>query len=265
MPSRSQVGLHPRHVLPGGVPRHVVQRRDVGGHDLARRHLAVEDPERVLVQAALAVGAQLGAARLQGGPDHVLVAGAVLGVAEVVEVDLEIGKPQPQEELVHRRQQLGVGQRRVGPDDLQADLGELAVPPVLHPLVPEHRPEVVHAQRLGAVAEAVLEPRPGDAGRPFRPQRERAPLAVGEGVHLLVHDVGGLAHRAHEQLGRLEHRGADLLPAERAEHLPGDRLHRLPEATLGRQEVAGAARPLDHPRLPQSPGSSSSRSSSAAM
>ena len=142
------------------------------------------------------------AARRQGGPDRLLVAGAVLGVAEVVEVDHQIVEPQPQEELVHRRQQLGVGERRVGADDLQADLGELPVPPVLHPLVAEHRPEVVQAQRVGAVAEAVLDPRPGHAGGPFGPQRERAALAVGEGVHLLVDDVGGLADRAHEQLGR---------------------------------------------------------------
>ena len=100
------------------------------------------DLERVLLQPALAVRAELGPAGGQSVPDRVLVAGAVLRVAEVVEVDLEVGEPEPDEELVHRREQLGVGERGVGADDLQADLGELPVATVLHALVAEHRPEV---------------------------------------------------------------------------------------------------------------------------
>jgi hypothetical protein len=221
-------------VVPGRPGGDLIDRRHLGGELLTRRHLAVEDAQRVFVPPALAIRAQLGTARSEGGTDRLLVTRPVLGITQVVEVDDEVVEPQPQEELVHRRKKLGVGQGGVRADDLEPDLRELPVPAALHPLVAKHRPDVVQAQGVAAIPEGVLDPRTGHPRRAFRAQRQRAPLAVRERVHLLVHDVRRLADRTDEELGGLEERRADLLSAERPEHLPGHPFDRLPESRFRR-------------------------------
>ena len=62
-----------------------------------------------------------------------------------------------------------------------------------------------------------------DAGGEFGPQRQALAAAILEAVHLLGDDVGRLADRAGEDLGRLEHRHLD--PAEAVE--PADAVERL--------------------------------------
>ncbi len=80
----------------------------------------------------------------------------------------------------------------------------------------------------------------------LRPERQRAAAAVIEGVHLLLHDVGGLPHPAREQLRRLERGRLDPAVSGRAE----DPLRlRLEVVTAGRvlgEHVERAARSLNH-------------------
>ena len=57
-----------------------------------------------------------------------------------------------------------------------------------------------------------------DAGGEFGAQGQRIAAAVREGVHLLGDDVGGLADRAGEDLGRLEHRHLDMLEGVEPAH-----------------------------------------------
>ena len=79
------------------------------------------------------------------------------------------------------------------------------------------------------------------ARRPLRPQGDGTPPLVRESVHLLLHHVGGLSHRPLEQLGVLEHRGADFPETE----IPGDGqgglFDVLPLVAVRRQHVLGAA------------------------
>ena len=65
--------------------------------------------------------------------------------AEVADHQPEPGQPGPFEGAAGRRQHLGVGGRAGRADALDADLGELAVPPALRLLVAEGRPGVVDA------------------------------------------------------------------------------------------------------------------------
>ena len=83
---------------------------------------------------------------------------------------------------------LGVCRRTRGAEDLPADLVELAEPALLGALVAEHRthvPEAVDAE----VDEAVLDAGPDAARGLLRAQGKAVPVAVGEGVHLLLDDV----------------------------------------------------------------------------
>lgn len=81
-------------------------------------------------------------------------------------------------------------------------------------------------------------------GRAFRPQGATALAAIKEGVHLLAHHIGGFPDPPGEELGDLEHRGADLLHAGAAELLTSLVLHPLPQSGLRRQQIHHAPQAL---------------------
>ena len=142
------------------------------------------------------------------------------------------------------RDHLDVGERLGSADQLDADLVELAQPALLRPLVAKHRPGVEALERP-ALAQGAADHRARDARRVLRPERELRPAAVGEGVHLLGHDVRGIAQRAAKHVAELEDRrrhfgepvaggercararrrgggGASRLPRGRAFHEPAE-------------------------------------------
>ena len=91
----------------------------------------------------------------------------------------------------------------------------------------------------------VLDVGPADRRRALRPERQRPVGAVGEAVHLLLHDVGALPGGAGEERRVLEHGRQDLAVAvQRAETLDLAR-DALPERHLRGDDVVGAARSLD--------------------
>ncbi len=98
----------------------------------------------------------------------------------------------------------------VDPDDLGSELPVLAVATGLWLLGPEVRGEVPDLPRRG---RAVLHEGAHDGRGAFGPQREPAPAAVDEVVHLLAHDVGGLP-TPREDLVVLEDRGQQQAIAE---------------------------------------------------
>ena len=154
--------------------------------------------------------------------------------------------PQPREQ----QQVLGldVGPRQT--ETLHADLVELPLATHLRTLVAEHRAEV--PQPLGQrVQQAVLQHRAHAARGAFRAQRQAVAVAVGEGVHLLLDDVGDLADGALEQLRGLQQRKTDLavrMGVQQRRHLM---LDVLPKRGLGRQNVGHSA---DGPELLQRAG-----------
>ena len=99
------------------------------------------------------------------------------------------------------------------PQRLDAELVELAVAAFLRALVAVHRARVPEAHRA-VVDEAVLDGRAHRGSRGLGAQRELlAVQLVGEGVHLLLDDVGDLADRAAKQTRVLEQRRADVAVA----------------------------------------------------
>jgi hypothetical protein len=85
-----------------------------------------------------------------------------------------------------------------------AGLVELAVTSGLGSFVAEGRADGVELHRSRPGVHVVFDVGSHDAGGELRSQGQFPPAAVGEGVHLLLHNVGGLADAAHEEGGLLE-------------------------------------------------------------
>ncbi len=166
---------------------------------------------------------------------------------DAVERRDQVRQPQRAEEAEEHAQDLRVARRRGHADQLEADLAELAVTAGLRLLVAKLRPRVPEANGPRHLLKTLLHQRADDARRVLGPQREGAALAVGEGVHLLVHDVGRVADRAGEQLRALEDGRANLGVAEGSEHAARRVFGRGESLARGGQKVV---RSLGRPNPP---------------
>ena len=210
-PKRVEVRQHGVEVLLGHIGEVVEHHRRVGRHRPDFGTLVVEHPQRVDLGAlaGLLVEVELKQELLQQFP--------VLRTAGVV---AQRGDFQPEPVQAERAEagvgdgdHLGVQRGVVDADRLDTDLLQLAVAAGLRPLVAEERARVAQLDRQRAAVQAVLDHRAHHAGGALGPQRHRAVTAVGEGVHLLGHHVGGLADPAGEQRGVLEDRQLDVAVA----------------------------------------------------
>ena len=217
--------------------------------------LAVEHAQRIGLRAALAVGAHLPNDRLERGAQCLDVARPVSGGTDGVDQQAPSRDAQLIEQRGQHLQHFGIAQWRLGsgtgwPDDLRADLEELAVAALLRTLATELRTDVVELLQQALLAEFVLDIGADYAGGILRPQGERLRLLrlcarlVLPRVHLLGDDVGLLAHAAGEELGVLEDGGADLAEVVAREDAARGGVDMVPQLGFGRQEVAGAAHSL---------------------
>ena len=197
---------------------------------LVERHLAVEDAQRILLEAHLAVGAQrvLVAARGRRAASRRTRAGTSACPTEFSAPSC-CSSPNDARKSTSSRMISTSAFGCRGADALGAPLVELAVAAGLRAVVAEHRAHVPQPVDAAGLREPVLDQRAHDARRALGPQRQRAALLVGERVHLLGHDVGRLADAAQEQLRRLEDRRADLpVAVARRRRLARAVLERLP-------------------------------------
>jgi len=81
-------------------------------------------------------------------------------------------------------------------------------------------------------------------GGEFGPQGQGGFALVEKAVHLLFHDVGGLAHTADEEGGLFKDRGINPLIAEKGGYFRNFFLDKAPVGLLLRQDITGAANRL---------------------
>ena len=181
-----------------------------------------------------------------------MVLRAALGAADGVDVHRQVLHAQPGQQAEGQQNQFRVGRSVLRAEALQAELVVLPQAAVLRRLVAEDgRVEVIHlaGQRVGV--EAVLHQGAHRAGGSLGLKGNGAVALVLEGVHFLLHDVGGVAHAAQEQLGVLEHGGAHLAEARLGRSLTHHGLHILPAVAVLGQHVPCAAGSLSqHNQIP---------------
>ena len=141
-------------------------------------------------------------------------AGPALAVADRVEVDGHVGHATHGIEAQAQLDQLRIDRRPGVADGLDVPLPELAVAAGLRPVVAEHRPAQAEPHRLRQGLHAVLDVGAHDA-RPSPPaaapsDSPSSPSRRRHAEELLLHDVGGRADAALEDLALLEERRVHL-------------------------------------------------------
>ena len=210
--------------------------------DLAvARVLAVQDAQRVALEPVPAVLGQLVAVPGQIADQLIAIGTPARRIAQTVQLQHDlVGEAELGQNPRAERDHLDVGERLRRAQDLDVDLMELAQPALLRPLVAEHRAAREQPDRQ-LLAERAGDERARDAGGVLGAQRQAVAAPVLERVHLLGDDVRGLAERAREHLGELEHRRRDLgIAVAGRDRAPG--LDHLAMAERGlADDVVGAA------------------------
>ena len=214
-------------------------QRGLGDDLLVALILGIQNPHGILVQPVFAVLGQAVLVLTEEGAQIVGIGDAVLGRAQRVDFQLDMGaKAQFGQEPPGQPQHFHIGQGAVHPQKLDAHLMELALTALLRPFVAEHRAAIEQLQRQ-ALRQPARDKGPRHPGRAFGTQGQRfaGPL---EAVHFLGDHVRGLAQGARKHLGELEDRRHDLAKAITLSDVKGDALHMAMHPRLVRQQIVGA-------------------------
>ena len=217
---------------------------------LARELLGVEQAQRVALEAAPVVGAEVRQVRPEVLPQRLDVRGAVGRVPDVVQHERHATEPEAREHAHGELDHLEVDRRRGVADGLGAELVELPVAPRLWTVVAEHGRQVVEPHGLGLVVQPVLEVGTADGGGALGAQRHLLPTAVLEAVHLLRDDVRLLPDGPREETGIFEEGRVDAAVAGGLRGRGGDGGDVGPVALVLGQDVGGAAGGLVHDGMP---------------
>ena len=241
------VAQHALHALEVGQrfgTEIVDQLRRRGAQILQRRILGIENAQRVGIEATLAVLVEQLGVFLEIGDQRGAMLGALFRLAETVELQFDAVQPEVGPQTGAHQDHFGIDIGTGIAERLDADLVELAVTPLLRPLVAVHLADVIEALRL-AGDQVVLDDGTHAAGRPFRAQGQRLAVeAVDEGIHFLLDDVGDFADGALEQRRRLDDRQADRAVAVGLQPRPDGVLEQLPECRFVGQDVVHPAHGL---------------------
>ena len=179
---------------------------------------AVDDAHRVALEAVRAGLAEFVLVRGEVILERLLVDGTAVRAADRVDLQLEAFDAEEPEDFVCEGDDFRVLCRARRAEALDAELVELAEPAGLGFLVPVAGGQVVDLHRARLVEQSVFKERADRAGGALRTKGDGPSALVVEGVHLLLYDVRGIAHRPVEQFGMFEDGSADLSESV----VPGD-------------------------------------------
>src|SRR5689334_20636606 len=195
------------------------QARSLRDDRLHRRILAVEHAQGIAVQAPHRIRIELVAMLLEILDEPSAIARAGFTRTERVQLELDPAQAELPPQARAHHDMLDVDVRSRIAERLDAELMKLTVASFLRPFVPEHGTAIPQALRR-SIEQVVLDHSPHARSRSFGTQRQAfAVELVDEGIHLFFDDVGHLTDRAHEELGALENRHADLAVTVRAQPL----------------------------------------------
>ena len=176
--------------------------------------LAVENTHRVALEPVEAGAAQLVFILLKICLERLVILGAAGRAADRVYLERQVLDSEESEYFGGEGDYLGIGGGSRSAEDLNAELVELPVSAGLRLLVAIARGYIAGLLRQGLVEKPVLQECARSARSALGSERYRTSALVEESIHLLLHDIGGVADAAGKQLRMLEHGSANLLEAE---------------------------------------------------
>ena len=176
------------------------------------------------------------------GAQGIDIGGATLGVADAVDVEGDVGEAKLGYETPSDLYYLGIHGRVGVAEDFEAELVVFAVAACLGTLVAEDGAEIVEADGLGEVVHAVFEVGAAYGGGAFGAEGEEVAAAVGEGVGLLLDDVGACADGAVEEAGAFEDGSVEAGEAVLLAQSDAGALDMTPVLLLLGEEVGGPSR-----------------------
>jgi len=162
------------------------------------RVLRVEDAQRVGLETLPRFLRERVPVRREVGGQRLGDLRPALGVPDRVDLEPVASQPELPKEARGEIDDLDVCRRLLGSETLQTPLPELPVAKKLRPLPAKHRVGVEEAYGARRPMQTVLEERTGHGGGPLGSQRQPALAVQRNVVHLLSHDVAGLADTFHE-------------------------------------------------------------------
>ena len=239
--ARGQQGLQGFKVLAALVAEHIQHAGRILDQRLAALLLAVQHAQGIAFKAFTAGGAQL----IQPAGEILLQRGVILGTAvraaDGIDIDRQALEPQIAQDAQQCCDQFGFHRRLLAAKAFHAELMMLTQTAGLGLFIAENRVvEVIHfaGQRVGK--ELALQKGAHCARRALGLQGDAAIALILEGVHFLLHDIGGIAHAAQEKLGMLKNGGAHLAEPCQGGAAAHDGLDRLPDISVLGQHIARA-------------------------
>jgi len=221
----------------------IIQDLRCSGDDrLATLNLAVQHTQRITVQTAPAILADLTAMRVVIGDEPGDVSRPTDGATRAIELKRQPLKAQPAKEMPGDGHYFHVRCRIAGADTLDVELRVLTVPAGLDPLIAKNRPGAIHPDGLWPSAHPMLNVGAHNARRKLRTQRDIAAALILEGVHLLIHDICALADATDIQPGLLENRNVQALIVVELHHFTDGIIDVEPVRLVLGQDIHGAAR-----------------------
>jgi len=185
-----------------------------GNNRLAALLFAVEKAEGVPIEAGATISADAVELVAIVITKDLEILRTAIDITNRVELENEICEAQLIVKTPKKLYGLGIDGGGSIADSLGAELMVLPVAARLGAVVPENGREIPQTHGLREVMHSLLEIGAADGGGAFWSQREIEAAAVLEDVHLLLDDVGHLAHATSEKRCLLEDRRFDCLVAE---------------------------------------------------
>ena len=177
------------------------------------RIFAVQKTQRIAVEAALAILAQLVEVRLEESLQLFSVLRTTFGAAYGIDFQLQILQAQTLQYLHSQQNDFRIDIRTGYAQSFYTELVELTQTACLRTVITEHRSDVIELRGSVILAQLMLNVSADSTGGVFRTQGNAAVAAVGKGIHFLFNNVGGITDTALEQLCMLKHRSSDFFVA----------------------------------------------------
>ena len=201
-----QAGLQPFEELAGLCREIIVDLRRVRHQCGVASILAVEDAQRVGVQPALAVFAQIATMGSEIGGNGGAPCSACFRIAHRIEGQFHVARhAQFFQQMLAQCDHLHVRCRLACTQDFGVELVKLAEPALLRAFITEQWAPCGQLQRR-QLLPAIFDVGARDAGGEFRAQAHGIAAAILEFIHFLGNHVGGLTQRPRKHGGRFEHR-----------------------------------------------------------